>query len=443
MKTLGVLQAYIPEFAEVVGQMQFDLFHVYTVDEHTFKVVRNMRQMKLYKQKGFELEHELINKIPKIEILYIAGIFHDLGKGKGGDHSEIGAKTSLNFAKRLGMSSTDANLISWLVKKHLIMSSISQKKDISEPETIKEFIQHVEQNEKLDYLYLLTINDIRATNPALWNGWKHQLLKDLYILSRSKINQQPVMASSETALERKKNVLIKFNDEQRNILKRYFDNLDNSFFNKNDTESLSWQSGLIIKNQNKNIVVGCKAIFENLIKIFIKVENSQGLFYKFTKVLERSGLEVIDANIFSSIDNKVAANTFITKFSHHDRILSKSELKELKKRIEKNFLEFNEIKDKKNKIANKKNSFEKIINITHSINKNKKRNLLTIETSDSYGLLAKIAKVFFENDVSIFSARINTLGDRVEDTFEIENLDSSLIENKKVKNIVAVLKKVV
>ena len=443
MKTLGVLQAYIPEFAEVVGQMQFDLFHVYTVDEHTFKVVRNMRQMKLYKQKGFELEHELINKIPKIEILYIAGIFHDLGKGKGGDHSEIGAKTSLNFAKRLGMSSTDANLISWLVKKHLIMSSISQKKDISEPETIKEFIQHVEQNEKLDYLYLLTINDIRATNPALWNGWKHQLLKDLYILSRSKINQQPVMASSETALERKKNVLIKFNDEQRNILKRYFDNLDNSFFNKNDTESLSWQSGLIIKNQNKNIVVGCKTIFENLIKIFIKVENSQGLFYKFTKVLERSGLEVIDANIFSSIDNKVAANTFITKFSHHDRILSKSELKELKKRIEKNFLEFNEIKDKKNRIVNKKNSFEKVINITHSINKNKKRNLLTIETSDSYGLLAKIAKVFFENDVSIFSARINTLGDRVEDTFEIENLDSSLIENKKVKNIVAVLKKVV
>ena len=108
------------------------------------------------------------------------------------------------------------------------MSSISQKKDISEPETIKEFIQHVEQNEKLDYLYLLTINDIRATNPALWNGWKHQLLKDLYILSRSKINQQPVMASSETALERQKNVLIKFNDEQRNILKRYFDNLDNS-----------------------------------------------------------------------------------------------------------------------------------------------------------------------------------------------------------------------
>ena len=157
MKTLGVLQKYIPEFSEVIGQMQFDLFHTYTVDEHTFKVVRNIRQMKLYKQSGFELEHELVNKLPKLEILYIAGLFHDLGKGKGGNHSEIGAKTSYKFAKRLGMSETDANLISWLVKEHLIMSSISQKKDISEQETVDEFALIIEQGEKLDYLYLLSL----------------------------------------------------------------------------------------------------------------------------------------------------------------------------------------------------------------------------------------------------------------------------------------------
>ena len=181
MKDLGILQKYIPEFGEVVGQMQFDLFHVYTVDEHTIKLLRNMRQMKLHEEKGFEIEHELINKIPKIEILYIAGLFHDLGKGKGGDHSKIGAKTSFNFAKRIGMSDTDANLISWLVKEHLIMSSISQKKDISDNETIKEFAKNIQQIEKLDYLYLLTVNDIRATNPALWNGWKHQLLSLIHI----------------------------------------------------------------------------------------------------------------------------------------------------------------------------------------------------------------------------------------------------------------------
>ena len=304
--------------------MQFDLFHVYTVDEHTFKVVRNMRQMKLYQQKGFELEFELINKIPKIEILYIAGIFHDLGKGKGGDHSEIGAKTSFDFAKRLGMSLTDANLISWLVKKHLIMSSISQKKDIGEPETITEFTKHVQQSEKLDYLYLLTINDIRATNPALWNGWKHQLLKELYILARSKINKEPMRVSSKTASERKKNTLLDYESYDYKVLQKYFSSLGNGYFNKNVSKSLKWQASLIIKNKNKDLVVGCKNVFGNLIEIFIKVENSKGLFFKFTKVLEHSGLEVIDANIFSSKDNRFAANTFITKFSHHDRKLNLS-----------------------------------------------------------------------------------------------------------------------
>ena len=442
MKNLGVLQAYIPEFANVVGQMQFDLFHIYTVDEHTFKVVRNMRQMKLFKQKGFELEYELINKIPKIEILYLAGIFHDLGKGKGGDHSDIGAKISYDFAIRIGMSETDAGLISWLVKEHLIMSSISQKKDIGEAETIIEFAKQVEQSEKLDYLYLLTINDIRATNPALWNGWKHQLLKDLYILTRSKINKEPLIASSSIALERKKNTLLAFSGNDGEVLESYLSNLGNSYFNKNLSESLKWQAALIVKNKNKDLIVGCKTIFENLIEIFIKVKNSKGLFYKFTKILEHSGLEVIDANIFSSTDNTFAANTFITKFSHHDRKLLNSDLIELKKRIEKNFTEFNKIKDFQKKSI-KKNRFEKVINISNSINKDKGRNLITIETSDSQGLLANIAKVFFDNNVSIFSARINTLGDRVEDTFEIENHNKTLLGSNKIEKIVADLEKVV
>ena len=442
MKTLGVLQAYIPEFADVVGQMQFDLFHVYTVDEHTFKVVRNMRQMKLYKQDGFELEHELINKIPKIEILYIAGIFHDLGKGKGGDHSEIGAKTSFNFAKRLGMSSTDANLISWIVQKHLIMSSISQKKDIAEPETVNEFVEHVEQSEKLDLLYLLTINDIRATNPALWNGWKHQLLKDLYVLSRLKINKEPVKASSDIAKDRMENALVDFSKDNQNYLKDYFSNLNNIYFNKNPSNSLKWQSALIIKNKDKDLIVGCKNRFENLIEIFIKVDNSEGLFYKLTKILEHSGLNIIDANIFTSIDNIFAANTFIAKFSHHDRKFSKFDLKELSKRIEKNYIQFDHIANMQ-KNAKTRNNFEKRINISESINKERGRNLITIETSDSSGLLANIAKVFFENNVSIFSARINTLGERVEDTFEIENSDKTLVEASKIKKMISALKKVV
>ncbi len=441
MKELGILQKFIPEFNDVVGQMQFDLFHVYTVDEHTFKVVRNMRQMKLYSLKSFELEHELINRLPKIEILYIAGIFHDLGKGKGGDHSEIGSKSSFKFAKRLGLSSTDANLISWLVKNHLIMSSISQKRDIAEPSTIVEFTKNVEQVEKLDYLYLLTINDIRATNPALWNGWKHQLLKELYVLSRSKLNKEPVKASIEIAVDRKKNVIKDFNEDNQNIIKDYISNLNDSYLNKNSTETLNWQSNLVIYGLQSELIIGCRTKFDNLIEIFIKVQNSKGLFYKLTKILELSGLEVIDANIFTSKDNQFAANTFITKNLHHQRSFNKAELIELESRIEKNFTRFENTKYKK--VELKKLNFEKIVNISYSRNDNKKRCLITIETADSYGLLSNIAKVFYEEQASIFSARINTLGERVEDTFEIENIDRTLISNHKIKKIIKALKEVV
>ena len=442
MKSLGILQKYIPEFGEVVGQMQFDLFHVYTVDEHTLKVVRNMNQMKLYEQEGFLLEHELINKIPKIEILYIAGLFHDLGKGKGGDHSEIGAKTSFNFAKRLGMSSTDAKLISWLVKKHLIMSSISQKKDISDPLTVNDFAKEVEQNEKLNYLYLLTVNDIRATNPALWNGWKHQLLRDLYTLTRSKINKNPIKASSDIALDRKNSVLSELNKDEKSFVKNYFSKFSDSYFNKNATESLKWQSQLIIQNKNCDLVIACKNKFDNLLEIFIKVDNSKGLFLKLTKTLENSGLEIIDANIFTSTDDKLAANTFITKFSHHDRALNQSELKELSIRIIKNFNNYEDFSDSI-KNAKKKIKFQNKLNITNTHNTSKGRNLITIETSDRPGLLSDIARVFYDNNLSIFSARINTLGDKVEDTFELENFNKTLIPNKKMKEIIASLKKVV
>ena len=442
MKSLGILQRYIPEFGEVVGQMQFDLFHVYTVDEHTLKVVRNMNQMKLYEQEGFLLEHELINKIPKIEILYIAGLFHDLGKGKGGDHSEIGAKTSFNFAKRLGMSSTDAKLISWLVKKHLIMSSISQKKDISDPLTVNDFAKEVEQNEKLNYLYLLTVNDIRATNPALWNGWKHQLLRDLYTLTRSKINKNPIKASSDIALDRKNSVLSELNKDEKSFVKNYFSKFSDSYFNKNATESLKWQSQLIIQNKNCDLVIACKNKFDNLLEIFIKVDNSEGLFLKLTKTLEKSGLEIIDANIFTSTDDKLAANTFITKFSHHDRALNQSELKELSIRIIKNFNNYEDFSDSI-KNAKKKIKFQNKLNITNTHNTSKGRNLITIETSDRPGLLSDIARVFYDNNLSIFSARINTLGDKVEDTFELENFNKTLIPNKKMKEIIASLKKVV
>ena len=444
MKNLGILQKYIKEFEEVIGQMQFDLFHVYTVDEHTFKVIKNMRRMQIHFDNEFKLEHELINRLPKIEILYLAGLFHDLGKGKGGDHSKIGASTSLSFAKRIGLSLADADLISWLVLNHLQMSSISQKKDISDPSTINSFANLVTNTERLDYLYLLTINDIRATNPALWNGWKHGLLRELFLSTRSKLNKEPIKPLKEISKDRKKNIFASLKVvSEKELLKSYFELFDDSYFTKNNSERLKWQSEIILNDKKDDLIVGCRIRFGNLIEIFIKTNNFDGLFLKLAETLDLSGLEIIDANISTSINKSIAANTFITKFSHHNRTLSNSELDEVKQRIKNNFINFSFIKSNiKIKNSSAKN-FNKVVNISNVQEKSKKRNLLTIETSDSPGLLAKIARVLFENGTSIYSARINTLGDRVEDTFEIEDVTLSCVADKKIKKISKSLKEII
>jgi [protein-PII] uridylyltransferase len=443
MKNLGIIQAYIKEFDEVVGQMQFDLFHVYTVDEHTFKVMRNMRQMQIELQEDFKLEHELLNKIPKIEILYLAGLFHDLGKGKGGDHSKIGAQTSYAFAKKIGLSLADADLISWLVLNHLQMSSISQKKDISDPKTIEVFADMVLNTERLDYLYLLTINDVKATNPSLWNGWKHGLLRDLFLLTRSKLNKEPVKSSKEISLDRQKNVLKSLDSNKKIEIESYFNNFDVAYFNKNNSERLLWQSRLILDGNKNDLIVGSRKCFGNLLEVFIKTQNFDGLFLKLIEVLELSGLEIIDASIATSKNKDIAANTFISKFVHHDRVLNNSEVNEIKLRIISNFENFSTKKILPKENHKKRNAFKNSMHITNTEDKAKRKNLLTIETSDAPGLLAKIAKVLHDNGTSIYSARINTLGDRVEDTFEIEDVTLSSVSDKKIKKITSDLKQVI
>ncbi len=436
MKAIGIIQRYVDEFNKVIGQMQFDLFHVYTVDEHTFKVVRNMRQMKIHLKNEFKLEHELINRLPKIEILYLAGLFHDLGKGKGGDHSKIGAEISYNFAKKIGLSKADADLISWLVLHHLKMSSISQKKDISDMGTIEEFASLAKTTERLDYLYLLTVNDIRATNPALWNGWKHELLKDLFILTRSKINKEPVQTTKEITDDRKKNCISLFKkEEDRKKIKNYLEVFDDSFFTKNNLDKLKWQCGLIFDSELKKTVIGARKCFDSLLEIFIKTENFDGLFLKLVQVFQLSGLEIIDANISTCTNKNIAANTFIAKYSFHDRPLSNTEVQDIKLKISHNLKNLDTQKKELVFKKKKNESFGKPFKISNMEQKDKKRNLLTIETADSPGLLVKIAKTFFENGISIYSARINTLGDRVEDTFEIEDMALSSVSNKKIKKI--------
>jgi [protein-PII] uridylyltransferase len=182
MHRYGVLGAYLPVFDHVAGRMQFDLFHAYTVDEHSLRVVGNLRAFAFPERAG---EHPLcaaiFERLPKPELLYIAGLFHDIAKGRGGDHSALGAADVLEFCLDHGLGQYDARLCAWLVRHHLLMSTTSQRKDISDPAVVHEFALEVADQIHLNYLYLLTVGDIRGTNPKLWNDWRASLLRDLYV----------------------------------------------------------------------------------------------------------------------------------------------------------------------------------------------------------------------------------------------------------------------
>ena len=184
MNRYGVLGLYVPAFGRIVGRMQYDLFHAYTVDEHTLFVVSNLRRFALSR---FDDEYPLCSRImqslDKPEIAYLSGLFHDIAKGRGGDHSELGAVDAEAFCLEHGLSQYDARTVAWLVRHHLVLSTTAQKKDIGDPDVVNEFARLVGDQRHLDYLYLLTVADVRGTNPKLWNSWKATLFRDLYTLT--------------------------------------------------------------------------------------------------------------------------------------------------------------------------------------------------------------------------------------------------------------------
>ena len=441
LKQLGIMRLLIPEFGVIEGQMQFDMFHVYTVDEHTFKVVRNMRQMQIGRiNKSMSIEQELINKLPKIELLYLAGIFHDLGKGKGGDHSEIGEKIVTKFCKRLSFSIHDTELLAWLVRNHLIMSSISQKTDVHDPETIDNFTKIVNSIEKLNYIYILTVNDIRGTNPTLWNSWKHDLLKELFLSSRRKLNFEDQETTQSITIERKRDSLLGVKNKNLLAVKNIWAQLPNTYFAKYQIEQLQNQA-LAISNTNLETSVSVIKR-KNLLEIFIFTPNQLGLFYKTAKALETLSLETIDANIHTTNDGIFAMNTFICRHKVLGSNITKRDEVGIQNKIIARLASASAIKESKSSSKMKK-VFEHSTRVEISKLANLSYNLITLETLDQPALLSQVAYIFYEHGINVISSRITTLGEKVEDNFIVMdarkksqiNANKESIVRQKLKNL--------
>jgi [protein-PII] uridylyltransferase len=250
MSRYGILGRYLPEFGQITGQMQHDLFHIYTVDAHTLQVVENMRRfLEPEAEENFPVASQIAHNLPKIDLLYIAGLYHDIAKGRGGDHSTLGMIDAQNFCKRHRLSQWDANLVSWLVEKHLLMSMTAQRKDISDPDVIREFAETVGDKLHLDYLFTMTVADICATNPELWNSWRASLLRQLYYNTRRALRTglENIVDREERIADKKSSALDRLADstltEQQ--IETIWANADDEYFVRESADNIAWHTEAI------------------------------------------------------------------------------------------------------------------------------------------------------------------------------------------------------
>ncbi|MCR8915230.1 [protein-PII] uridylyltransferase [Marinobacter panjinensis] len=428
MKKYNVLGRYLPEFGQIIGQMQHDLFHIYTVDAHTMRVIRNMVRLDSTEARNdYPLASRLIHRLPKLETLYIAGLYHDVAKGRGGDHSELGAIDVEDFCQRHHLSERDTQLASWLVENHLLMSMTAQRKDISDPDIIHGFAQSVPSQIHLDYLYVLTVCDISATNPKLWNTWRASLLRQLYIETKRALRR-----GSETPVDRQEWVRAT-QSEAREILHaqnmtdeqidNIWDTLDEDYFLQDSTVDIAWQTAAIIRHgDDPDPLVLIRDTrggpTDGYSQIIIYMSDRIDLFAATTAVLEQLNLNIVDARISSS-EGPFSISSYIV-LDEKGKPLGIDPAR--KDRVRRRLIE--ELDDPEDypdiihrRTPRQLKHFAFPTEVTFSSDTVNQRTVVEVVTPDRPGLLARVGQVLLEHRVRLTNAKIATLGERVEDVF--------------------------
>jgi [protein-PII] uridylyltransferase len=426
-------------FGNIVGQMQHDLFHVYTVDEHTIFLVRNLRRFTVEKfSNEFPLCSKIIKKVPKQELLYLAGFFHDIAKGRGGDHSELGAIDAAEFCLLHGLSQYDTNIVAWLIRNHLIMSVTAQRKDTSDPAVIFDFAQRIGSQEKLDYLYLLTVADVRATSPSLWNAWKDSLLKELYFATTSAFRrglENPLDISERIEqIKQAAKTLLEEQSVDAEATDKLWSNLEDDYFMRHNPDEIAWQTKAIVESDdaNKHIILVREKTHRGGTELFVYTLDKKYIFALLTAGIERLGLTIIDARIITSNDG-YALDTFIILENNGEVIKSKQRVLDIQKKL-KSLLDHPTYENLQANQPNRAMSRHlKHFPIETEVTfRSDTRNLVTIMevvSRDQPGLLARIAMALVNCKAQVLNAKIATFGERAEDIFYITDEENKPIDN--------------
>lgn len=446
MKRYGILGAYLPEFGNIIGQMQHDLFHIYSVDDHTLQVVENMRRLQHPEAEDrYPLAANIIKNLPKIELLYIAGLYHDIAKGRGGDHSVLGIKDAEAFCTRHYLGKWDTALVAWLVKNHLLMSSIAQRKDIQDPEVIKSFALSVGDQTRLDYLYTLTVTDINATNPKLWNAWRASLLRQLYQATKRALSLglEKVVGKSSRIKETQSQALALLNE--KNMSKKQamaiWDNPSEDYFLRESPEDIAWQTLAIAKHSESDpdqplilIKNSTEHKFEGATQVFIYTQNSHFLFANIANAFDRLNLNIQNARLFNTESNR-ALLTFMVLETNGALIKKNSpRMSEIINLLKEYSLPIEKQPKNKQHTSRQLRHFSRATETSFTNPENFPYSILEVLCPDRPGLLAKIANLFVEKNIIIHDAKITTLGENVEDVFFITNKNNKPITNKKTSD---------
>ena len=439
MKRYGVLSTYLPEFGRIVGKMQHDLFHIYTVDDHTLQVMENMRRLHHPEaEESFPLAAQVIHRLPKVELLYIAGLYHDIAKGRGGDHSELGAVDAAAFCHRHGLGNWDSNLVCWLVKNHLHMSSVAQREDIQDPDTIRDFAHFVGDIVRLDYLYTLTVCDISATNPSLWNSWRASLLHQLYNSTRRALSQglEEIVDKDEWVRENQQNATARlkelgFSDEQLTTL---WHHANDDYFFRESAADIVWHTQAIARHNSKQALVSLKTnddgVIEGASQVFIYARNTRFLFANIANAFDRLNLNIQDARIYAT-EGEYCLQTFMVLEENGQHINDDPvRLQQISNKLQ-TYADTEELRQTSSQLHTPRKLRHFTRNTETSLSNDDSSPYTTLEVlcPDRPGLLAKVANIFVEKNITLHNAKITTLGENVEDVFFITDQQNGPLQD--------------
>lgn len=427
MTMLNILPRYLPVFRRIVGQMQHDLFHVYTVDQHTLAVVRNIRRFTMPEHaQEYPLASQLIADLDRHWLLYVAALFHDIAKGRGGDHSELGAREVRKFAHDHGLDPEDAELVEFLVRQHLLMSAVAQKRDLSDPAVIAEFAEKVGDERHLTALYLLTVADIRGTSPKVWNAWKGKLLEDLYRLTLAALGGSP--ADTHTVLaERKEEAgrltrLVGLRDDAREA---FWKQLDVAYFLRHDASDIAWHTRhLYYQVAPQEPVVRARPTEQSEgLQIMVYTRDVAELVVALCAYFDAKGLGIQDARIHTTrhgwaLDSFIVLAPEGTSDLRAQATLVEHELTQRLKRLHEG-AEAQPVHDLAP--SRRQSRISKVFPVLPQAelqpDERSQSWRLSVTATDRPGLLHALTRVFARHKVEVIMAKIMTLGDRVEDVF--------------------------